>query len=183
MQTRHTRTAICATKMHRRSALTVVGLAIGLALGVGAAEADEPGLKCPLDRAYDDSNPFARIIRGELRGAMIYQDETVLAFVPIDWEHPGHALVIPRRAVRHLGDLSDAEMVAVLHVVRRIAAAQQGAFGATGYTLMQNNGRNQSVCHAHFHIIPNTPAHPRRAATPAEMETVAEALRKALPPS
>lgn len=183
MQTRHTRTAIGATRMHRRGALTLVGLVIGLAVGAGAAQAAEPGLTCPLDRAYDDSNPFARIIRGELRGAMIFQDETVLAIVPIDWEHSGHALVIPRRAVRHLGDLSDAEMVSVLHLVRRIAAAQQAAFGATGYTLMQNNGRNQSVCHAHFHVIPNTPGRPRRAATPAEMEAVAEALRKALPPS
>lgn len=164
-------------------ALAALGLALGLALGAaGAATAAEPGLACPLDRAYDDGNPFARIIRGELRGPLIYQDDTVLAFVPIDWEHPGHALVIPRRAVRHLGDLSDAEMVAVLHVVRRIAAAQQAGLGATGYTLMQNNGRNQSVCHAHFHVIPNTPGHPRRAATPAEMEAMTEVLRKALPP-
>lgn len=146
-----------------------------------AAAADEP-LKCPLDAPYDQHNPFAQIIRGEKQQAIVYSDPLVMAFVPIGWENPGHVLIIPKRSVRSLNDMTDQEMLAVFHLIRRIAVAQQRAFGATGYTVEQNNGRNQSVCHAHFHVIPNSPKQPVDDATPAQMEAIAAKLRAALPP-
>lgn len=138
-------------------------------------------MKCPLNAAYDPSNPFAPIIRGEGRQAVVYSDPRVIAFVPIDWDNPGHVLIIPRRPVRNLNDVSDADMLAVFHLIRRIAVAQERAFGSTGFSIEQNNARHQSVCHAHFHVIPNTPRQTVKNATPAQQEAIAAKLRAALP--
>jgi histidine triad (HIT) family protein len=139
-------------------------------------------LRCPLDGAYDPANPFARIVRGELPVSLVAEDATVMAFIPLGWQHPGHALVVPKRAVRVLSDLNDAEIVAVMRMVKRVAVAQQRAFGSTGYTLEQNNGRHQDVCHAHFHVIPNTPGTSVTRATRGEMDAVSARLRGAMPP-
>lgn len=145
------------------------------------ALAEGQPLKCPLDAPYDASNPFARIARGGSEQAIIYSDPLVIAFVPIDWDNPGHVLIIPRRAARNLNDLTDAEVLAVFHLIRRVAVAQERAFGSTGFTVEQNNARHQTVCHAHFHVIPNTPKEPVAHATPAQIETIAARLRSALP--
>ena len=125
----------------------------------------------------------ARVRRGleALPGAIIAQNRLVVALVPIDWENPGHALVITRRAVRNMEGLSDAEMVAAMHMIRRVAAAQRKALGATGYTVRQNNARNQEVCHIHFHGVPNTPVDKVDRATMPQMEAIAARLRAALP--
>ena len=135
-----------------------------------------------MDAAYDPRNPFAGIIRGEIPAPIIYQDATVLAFLPLGWEHPGHALVITRRAVRDIRDMTDAEGVAVLRLVRRIAAAQRTVFGATGFTIEQNNGQNQGVCHVHFHVIPNTIVAPVPHPSREELQAMTARLRAALPP-
>ena len=142
-------------------------------------QAAAPALTCPLDRRYDPANPFARILRNEAPAARIVETADMIAIVPIEWDHPGHALVIPRRAVRSLDDMTPAEMAHALDLARRIGAAQRRAFGATGYTVTQNNGRAQHVCHVHFHVIPNTPAEKTRA-TPAQMQAVADRLRVAM---
>lgn len=158
----------------------VLGLAVLLGVPTVAA-ADEP-MKCPLDAPYDPHNPFAQIIQGTKKQAIVYSDPLVLAFIPLGWENPGHVLIIPRRSVRNLNDMSDAEMLDVFHLIRRIAVAQERAFGSTGYTVVQNNGRDQSVCHAHFHVIPNSPKQPVDGATQEQMEAIAAKLRSALPP-
>lgn len=159
----------------------VFGMALLIAVPTAAAP-DEP-MKCPLDAPYDPQNPFAEIIRGEKKQAIVYSDPLVMAFIPLGWENPGHVLIIPKRAVRNLNDMTDEEMLAVFHLIRRIAVAQQRAFGATGYTIQQNNARNQSVCHAHFHVIPNSRKDPVDGATQEQMEAIAAKLRAVLPRS
>jgi histidine triad (HIT) family protein len=158
---------------------TLVGLAL-LAASMPALAASQ-SLKCPLDAPYDLNNPFVPIVRGQETHGIIASDKLVVAFIPIGWENPGHALVIPRRAVRNLDDMSDREMVAVFRMIRRIAAAQRKALGATGYSVEQNNGRNQGVCHAHFHVIPNTLEQKVADATTVQRDEMAAKLRAALP--
>jgi histidine triad (HIT) family protein len=110
----------------------------------------------------------------------IDQDARVMAIVPLEWEHPGHALVIPKKAVRNLYDLKDRDLAAVMAMVRRIGTAQQRALGSSGFSLEQNNGRRQDVCHFHMHVVPNTAAIPRMRATRADMDAMASRLRAAL---
>ena len=142
-------------------------------------QATVSALTCPLDRPYDPTNPFARILRNEAPAARIAETRDMIAIVPIEWEYPGHALVIPRRAVRSLDDMTPTELAHALELARRVGAAQRRAFGATGYTVTQNNGRAQHVCHVHFHVIPNTPTDKTKA-TFAAMQAIADRLRAAM---
>ncbi len=144
--------------------------------------AQSPAPPCPLTAPYRAENTFTRILRGERPASVIAQDRRVMAIIPLDWEHPGHALVIPKSPVRNLDDLDDRDALAVLHMVKRVAAAQRSALGSTGYSLQQNNASRQDVCHFHIHVIPDTPAVPRVRATRADMDAMAERLRAALPP-
>lgn len=143
--------------------------------------ANDSGVRCPLSAPYDPANPFARIVRGELPASVIAQDARVMAIMPLEWDHPGHALVIPKHPVRTLYDLGDRDLTAVMHMVRRVATAQQRALGSTGFSLQQNNASRQDVCHFHVHVIPNTPLVPRVGVTRAEMDAMARRLRAALP--
>lgn len=105
---------------------------------------------------YDDQNVFAKILRGELPAARVYEDDKVVAFMDIMPRAPGHCLVIPRAPARNLLDCDDADLAACMAVAKRVAAAAMKAFGAEGITLTQANEQagGQEVFHLHFHIIP-----------------------------
>ena len=141
----------------------------------------DPTLRCPVDQPYEQDNPFARIMRGELPASVVYEDELVLVILPLEWDHPGHALVIPKRPVRTLFDMTPSEMGHALDVARQVGVAQQRALGATGFTLTQNNGRSQHVCHVHFHVIPNTPRATQNPVPREDLDRMAERLQAAFP--
>ena len=144
-------------------------------------QSPSPPIRCPLDQAYEQGNPFARILRGELPASRIYEDEQVIVILPLEWDHLGHALVIPKRPVRSLFDMTPAEMGHNLDIARQVGAAQQRALASTGFTIAQNNGRNQHVCHVHFHVIPNTPRAPQGPIPRADLDRMADRLRAAFP--
>ena len=110
-----------------------------------------------LDRAYEDDNVFARIIRGELPSAKVYEDEEVLSFMDAFPQARGHTLVIPKtvKAVNLLDTPTE-----VLHrLITRtqvIAGAVVDALGPKGVRIVQFNGAaaGQSVFHVHFHVVP-----------------------------
>ena len=141
---------------------------------------------CDLTAPYDAGNPFARILDGRQRQAVVYEDRRLLAFLPIAWASPGHVLIIPKRQVRSLLDMRPGEMAAALDLARRIGLVQVRALGATGFQIQQNNGTRQTVCHAHFHVIPSYGGKPygkadaKDSPTPAEQEAMAARLRAGL---
>lgn len=69
------------------------------------------------------------------------------------------------------------EMGHALHVAKMVAVAQGIALGSTGFTILQNNGRGQAVCHVHFHVIPNTPRRSQNPVPREELDRIAQALR------
>lgn len=116
-----------------------------------AAATDFPG-------RYSEDNPFARIIRGDLPAAKVYEDGEVLAFMDIAPRAPGHVLVISKTSkARNLLEISPADLARVMAVVRGVMRAQMVALGADGAVVQQNNGAVQSVQHFHVHVIPHTP--------------------------
>ena len=71
---------------------------------------------------------------------------------------PGYSLVVPRRHVNDLHALGAEELMPTLAAVQTVSRAILGAFGVSGTTVMQNNGRpGQRVMHLHFHVIPRWP--------------------------
>jgi histidine triad (HIT) family protein len=107
--------------------------------------------------AYDPSNVFARILRGELPCRKVYENDHVLAFHDIRPQAPVHVLVIPKRPYVSLEDFSaqatPAEQAAFLTAVGHVARTL-GLVDA-GYRVLANHGpdSNQEVPHFHVHIF------------------------------
>ena len=137
---------------------------------------------------YDPSNPFARILRGELPSTRVYEDAETLAIMDIMPRCEGHTLVIPKAAVRNMLDASPAQLAACLATVQKIARAQIRGLGATGITLGQYNESSggQVVFHLHYHVLPRFDGvalgpHTAKTGDMAAIMAAAEKIRKALP--
>jgi histidine triad (HIT) family protein len=107
--------------------------------------------------AYDRSNIFARILRGEIPCQKVFEDAHVLAFRDINPQTPTHILVIPKGEYVSSDDFtekaSDEEIAALVRAAGRIARAQ--GLVASGYRLLANHGgdAHQEVPHFHIHIF------------------------------
>ena len=120
----------------------------------------------PIDatRPYDDSNIFARILRGELPCTKVYEDEHVLAFSDIRPLAAVHILVIPKGRYVSWDDFSehasDEEIAGFVRAVGRIA--REAGLVEAGYRLLANVGANsgQEVPHLHVHIFGGRPLGP-----------------------
>jgi diadenosine tetraphosphate (Ap4A) HIT family hydrolase len=107
--------------------------------------------------AYDDSNIFARILRGEIPCDKVYEDDYALAFRDIAPQTPIHVLVIPKGAYVSADDFSekasDAEIAGFFRALGKVAR-DLGAVDP-GYRILANHGRDahQEVPHFHMHIF------------------------------
>jgi histidine triad (HIT) family protein len=107
--------------------------------------------------AYDDSNIFARILRGEIPCDKVYEDDYALAFRDIAPQTPIHVLVIPKGAYVSANDFSekasDAEIAGFFRALGKVAR-DLGAV-EPGYRILANHGRDahQEVPHFHMHVF------------------------------
>jgi histidine triad (HIT) family protein len=110
---------------------------------------------------YDDTNIFAKILRGEIPCKKVYEDDYALAFNDIRPLAPVHILVIPKGPYVTLDDLvaqASADFVAgffraVAETARLLGVAEPG------YRILANIGRDahQEVMHFHVHIFAGRP--------------------------
>jgi histidine triad (HIT) family protein len=107
-------------------------------------------------QAYDPSNIFAKILRGELPCYKVYEDDKALAFLDIMPRAPGHTLILPKAPARNILDVAPDDLAYVAKVTQKIARAGMQAFGADGITIQQfnENAGGQVVFHLHVHVIP-----------------------------
>jgi len=116
---------------------------------------------------YDETNIFARILRGEIPSKTVYEDEHVLAFHDIAPQAPTHILVIPKGPYVSWDDFSarasEAEIAGFVRAVGKVAR-DAGAV-APGYRLLANVGAHggQEVPHFHVHIFAGRPLGPMLA--------------------
>ena len=120
----------------------------------------------PIDatRPYDDSNVFAKILRGELPCKKVHEDEHSLAFHDINPIAPVHILVIPKGPYVSWDDFSkrasDAEISGFVRAVGKVA--RDAGMVVQGYRLLSNIGKRagQEVPHLHVHIFGGQPLGP-----------------------
>ncbi|XUY28021.1 HIT family protein [Agrobacterium sp. rho-8.1] len=114
--------------------------------------------------AYDTNNIFAKILRGEIPCAKVYEDDDTLAFMDVMPQAPGHLLVIPKAASRNILDADPAVLARTIAVVQKLAIAAKHAFDADGVYVAQFNepAAGQTVFHLHFHVIPRNEAEPMK---------------------
>ncbi len=114
--------------------------------------------------AYDDSNIFARILRGETPCDKVYEDDYALAFNDIRPQAPVHVLVIPKGPYVSMDDFTaEAPADTVAGFFRAVGAvARQLGLDRSGYRLIANTGGDghQEVMHFHVHIFAGRPLGP-----------------------
>ena len=110
--------------------------------------------------SYDDSNIFAKILRGEIPCNKIYEDDFVLAFYDISPQKKIHALVIPKGKYIDLDDFSlnasPEEMVGLTKginiVAKKLGISTEVGKGYRALANISDDG-GQEVPHLHFHLF------------------------------
>ena len=127
--------------------------------------------------AYDDSNIFAKILRGEIPSQKVYEDDFALAIMDAMPQADGHVLVLPKAAARNILDVDPDVLSALMPRVQKLARAVKTALNADGVSILQSNepASGQTVFHLHFHIVPRWTGVPMRqhSATMEKPETLA----------
>jgi histidine triad (HIT) family protein len=103
---------------------------------------------------------FCKVIRREVPGSIVYEDDRVLAFNDINPQAPTHVLVVPKRHIATLNDLTPEDDGIVGEVVRRAAAiAKERGLSAGGFRTVFNTNREagQTVFHIHLHLLGGRP--------------------------
>lgn len=135
---------------------------------------------------YDDTNIFARILRGELPSTRIFETDAFVAIMDVMPQSKGHCLLLPKTPSRNILDASDEVLGSALPLLAKLARAAKTAFAADGVVISQFNEApaGQTVFHLHFHVIPRYEGaelarHASGMADPAVLAEQATAIREA----
>lgn len=125
---------------------------------------------------------FSKIVAGEIPSYKVAENEQFYAFLDINPLVKGHTLVIPKREVDYIFDLSDEELAAMHVFAKHVALAIRQAFPCrkVGEAVL-----GLEVPHAHIHLVPMQNekdmifSNPKLKLTDEEFESVAAAIRAA----
>lgn len=84
----------------------------------------------------------------------VYEDELVRCFLDIDPFNEGHTLILPKRHVKELTELTHEETLAVMDAAKLISEKLNTCLKADGITINQNGGKFSDLTHFHMHVIP-----------------------------
>ena len=98
---------------------------------------------------------FCRIVAGEIPARKVYEDEHTFAFEDIDPKAPTHILIVPKKHIRGLKEVSseDAEIVGRCHLTAAQVARERGIENGYRTVLNVGPGAGQSVFHLHVHLL------------------------------
>ncbi len=99
---------------------------------------------------------FCKIVAGDIPATLVHEDDRVVAFRDVQPQAPTHVLIVPRRHVASVAELTaaDADLAGHLLLVAGHIARSEGV-AASGFRLVSNSGREsgQSVFHLHVHLL------------------------------
>ncbi len=99
---------------------------------------------------------FCKIVTKEIPSQIVYEDDGILAFKDINPVAPVHVLIIPKKHVLNINDITeqDVQLIGKIFVVIKKLATEMGVAN-TGFRIVANSGSNarQEVDHLHFHLI------------------------------
>jgi len=107
-------------------------------------------------KALADKSVFEKIVDRELPPTILYEDEEIMAFIPLRKQAPVHILIIPKKRIVSVNEIKDdeAELIGKMFIVARDLAWEYN-IDSTGYRLVLNTNEDagQSVFHLHMHLI------------------------------
>ena len=99
---------------------------------------------------------FCKIIDGDIKGDIVYQDDDVLVFNDVNPQAPVHVLIIPKKHISTVNDIEagDEIIMGKLFSVAKLIASQHG-IADDGYRLVVNCNEKagQTVFHIHMHLL------------------------------
>ena len=103
---------------------------------------------------------FCRIVAGEIPSKIAYQDDALVAFHDINPQAPVHFLIVPRKHIATLNDVTpdDEPLIGRMHA-RAAALAHELGVAERGYRAVFNcnSEAGQSVFHIHLHVLGGRP--------------------------
>ena len=99
---------------------------------------------------------FCKIVAGQVPATIVFQDDHLVAFKDITPRAPTHVLIVPRRHIASLNDLSAGDDALVGEMVRAAAAiATEQGLADRGYRTVFNCNADagQTVYHVHLHLL------------------------------
>jgi len=99
---------------------------------------------------------FTKIINREIPADIIYEDETIIAFLTIEPISVGHTLIVPKQPFTNVLDGDERVLGAMMATAKKVGNALIAGGFASGVNLIMNNGADagQEVFHAHLHVVP-----------------------------
>jgi histidine triad (HIT) family protein len=97
---------------------------------------------------------FCEIAAGKRDAAMVFQDESSIAFLDHRPLFPGHCLLIPKAHYETLADLPRSGIEPLFANAQMLAEAMEAGLQAEGSFVAVNNRISQSVPHLHIHVVP-----------------------------
>ena len=99
---------------------------------------------------------FCKIINRDIPASVLYEDDSVLAFSDVNPQAPTHILLVPKRHIAALNDLTPEDDQLVGELIRRAAAiATARGIATSGFRTVFNTNRDagQTVFHIHLHLL------------------------------
>ena len=102
------------------------------------------------------SSLFTKIIKGEIQGSVIHEDEHCAALLDIKPAGPKHFLIVPKKEIRSLDTATPEDQMLLGHLLLVAARlARKQGFAERGYRVVINTNEDagQTVWHLHVHLI------------------------------
>ncbi len=99
---------------------------------------------------------FTKIINREIPAKIVYEDELCLAFRDVNPQAPTHILLIPKKEIASMNDVTDSDKSLMGHLMAVVPViAKKESLDQKGYRVVINTGpqAGQTVHHIHLHII------------------------------
>jgi histidine triad (HIT) family protein len=136
------------------------------------------------------SCPFCKIISGDRDRPVLYEDDYMIAFMPLRPSHDGHVLVMPKTHYADFCQIPEFELSQMFMTVREISSSLKSLFNppkVAAYSM------GLEVEHAHLHLIPvfdpydlttrSEYEHTAKERSSAELEQLSKAIKNAVHPA
>lgn len=99
---------------------------------------------------------FCNIAQGKAEAAIVYENDSTIAFFDINPANEYHTLVIPKEHFTNLFDIPESELVEITKTIKHITNLYQEKLGMENVQVVNSSGAEaqQEVMHLHFHIVP-----------------------------
>jgi len=103
-----------------------------------------------------EGSVFTKIINRELPATIVYEDDDIIAFVPLRLQAKVHLLIVPKKEIYTINDITDEDtlLLGKMFLVAK-KLAQENGIAETGYRLSMNINEDagQSIFHLHMHLM------------------------------